>query len=356
MTVPRQSHADQVPHHDRGVGASVPPVLLAGHVSEDWAGDARFAEYSAAADPIAAGTTTRLPIRRFPAALHAGGQTRMVDLDCSEALGIRGPATSPALCASFVVILPGSSLTTEPEATSELYYCLSGQGESRFHRPKGGPTPASDAAGASGASGVIGWAAGDVVVLPAGCTTEHRSLEERAVLYRVCDAPLLRYLGAVATEARFSPTLYPADRTTAFLDEVARDPEASQRSRVSVLLGNAATPDTLTVTHTLWAMVGVLPPGQVQRPHRHQSVAVDLITACPDGCFTLVGEQIDGSGSIIDPVRVDWEPGGAFVTPPGLWHSHHNESDVPARLVPIQDAGLHTYLRSLDIRFSGPAS
>jgi gentisate 1,2-dioxygenase len=323
------------------------PTLLAGPVTEDWAGDARFAEYSTAADPVAAGVTTRVPIRRFPAALHADGGTRMVDLDCSEALGVRRPATTPALCASFVVLLPGSPLTTEPEATSELYYCLSGKGESRFQRPNGD---------GAAASGVIGWAAGDVVVLPAGCATEHRSLDERAVLYRVCDAPLLRYLGAAATEARFSPTRYPANRTAALLEEVAHHPEASQRSRVSVLLGNAATPDTLTATHTLWAMVGILPAGQVQRPHRHQSVAVDLITACPSGCFTLVGEQLDASGSIIDPVRVDWEPGGAFVTPPGLWHSHHNESDVPAHLVPIQDAGLHTYLRSLDIRFSGPAS
>ncbi len=201
----------------------------------------------------------------------------------------------------------------------------------------------------------IAWAAGDVFVLPAGCTTEHGAVDRRGVLYRVSDAPLLRYLGALPGEARFSPTRYPADRTGAFLDEVARHPEASRRSRVSVLLGNAATPETLTVTHTLWAMVGVLPPRQVQRPHRHQSVAVDLITACPPGCFTLLGHELDGTGRIVDPVRVDWEPGGAFVTPPGTWHSHHNESDVPARLVPIQDAGLHTYLRSLDIRFSGPA-
>ncbi|HLH28529.1 MAG TPA: cupin domain-containing protein, partial [Acidimicrobiales bacterium] len=59
-------------------------------------------------------------------------------------------------------------------------------------------------------------------------------------------------------------------------------------------------------------------------------------------------------GRIVDPVRVDWESGGAFVTPPGLWHSHHNESEEPARLVPVQDAGLHTYLRSLDIRFARP--
>ncbi|MGH9009074.1 MAG: cupin domain-containing protein, partial [Acidimicrobiia bacterium] len=54
---------------------------------------------------------------------------------------------------------------------------------------------------------------------------------------------------------------------------------------------------------------------------------------------------------IVDPVRVDWEPGAAFVTPPGMWHSHHNESGQPARILPIQDAGLQTYLRSLDIRF-----
>jgi hypothetical protein len=39
-------------------------------------------------------------------------------------------------------------------------------------------------------------------------------------------------------------------------------------------------------------------------------------------------------------------------TPPGLWHAHLNESGVPAHLIPIQDAGLQTYLRSLDIRFT----
>jgi gentisate 1,2-dioxygenase len=108
----------------------------------------------------------------------------------------------------------------------------------------------------------------------------------------------------------------------------------------------------MTVTHTLWAMLGVLPAGRVQRPHRHQSVALDLITACEPGCYSLIGSRLGTDGTIVDPVRVDWEAEGAFVTPPGLWHSHHNESDRPAWLVPIQDAGLHSYLRSLDIRFA----
>jgi gentisate 1,2-dioxygenase len=98
-------------------------------------------------------------------------------------------------------------------------------------------------------------------------------------------------------------------------------------------------------------MVGVLPEGAVQRPHRHQSVALDLITDCEPGCYTLVGRSVGPGGEIERPTRIDWEPGGAFITPPGLWHAHHNESGRPARLLPVQDAGLHTYLRSLDIRF-----
>jgi gentisate 1,2-dioxygenase len=51
---------------------------------------------------------------------------------------------------------------------------------------------------------------------------------------------------------------------------------------------------------------------------------------------------------------VDWKPASAFVTPPSLWHTHFNESGTAAYLLPIQDAGLQTYLRTLDIRFSDP--
>jgi len=124
------------------------------------------------------------------------------------------------------------------------------------------------------------------------------------------------------------------------------------RSRVSVLLANAEQQRTLTITHVLWAMFGLLPPDQEQRPHRHQSVALDLILDAQPGCYTLLGTRLDERGDIVNPTRVDWEAGGAFVTPPGLWHAHFNESGAPAHLIPVQDAGLQTYLRSLDIRFS----
>ena len=33
-------------------------------------------------------------------------------------------------------------------------------------------------------------------------------------------------------------------------------------------------------------------------------------------------------------------------------HSHHNETGTDAWVLPMQDAGLYTYQRTLDIRFS----
>ena len=330
---------------DRSAGRRGPAVLL-GEAAEDWTGDAVFYEYSAAADPVAAGAIAPVPVHRFSPGLHAGTASRMIPLDLSGTLGVPYPATSPGLLASFVVIGPGDHLATVPDATSELYYCLRGRGHSDVERPSapGGPRAVR-----------MEWAEGDVLTLPAGCTTVHAadaSDAEGALLYRVTDSPLLHYLGVTATEPRFEPTRFDGVAARARLAEVEHDPEAVDRSRVSVLLANRATPQTLTATHTLWAMIGVLPPDRVQRPHRHQSAALDLITECSPGCYSLIGSRLDADGAIADPFRVDWEPAGAFVTPPGLWHSHHNESGRPAYLVPVQDAGLHTYLRSLDIRFT----
>ena len=85
--------------------------------------------------------------------------------------------------------------------------------------------------------------------------------------------------------------------------------------------------------------------------HRHNSVALDLAVSAAPNVYTLMGKEIDANGDIIDPIRCDWIPGGVFITPPGWWHSHHNESDEVAWVLPMQDAGLYTHQRTLDIRF-----
>ncbi|MFN5851123.1 MAG: hypothetical protein ACK44Q_04810, partial [Pirellulaceae bacterium] len=61
-----------------------------------------YLEYSKASNPIASGATPQVPLLQFPAALHAGGGSRVIPLDTSDQLACAGPASSPGLLASFV--------------------------------------------------------------------------------------------------------------------------------------------------------------------------------------------------------------------------------------------------------------
>eukprot|EP00246_Nothoceros_aenigmaticus_P017394 TRINITY_DN8468_c0_g2_i1.p1 TRINITY_DN8468_c0_g2~~TRINITY_DN8468_c0_g2_i1.p1 ORF type:complete len:122 (-),score=3.91 TRINITY_DN8468_c0_g2_i1:197-562(-) len=112
----------------------------------------------------------------------------------------------------------------------------------------------------------------------------------------------------------------------------------------------------MTLTHVLWSLLNVLPPGGIQRPHRHNSTSLDLCLHAAPGTYTLMGKELDHKGEIVCPIRADWESGSMFVTPPGWWHSHHNDSSEEAWVLPIQDAGLFTYQRTLDIRFGEEAT
>ncbi|MDT5224823.1 MAG: hypothetical protein QOG19_2230 [Mycobacterium sp.] len=300
---------------------------------EDWAQDTRYFEYTKAADPISSGHAPRMPIAQFNADLYRDQPTGVIPLDLSKDLGITtGDATSPALLANFVRIRTGEQVDTNPNATSQLYYVMYGRGMAAV----GGR--------------LVRWEKGDFLTLPAGARTVFYADSETA-MYWVHDEPLLRYLGVQATEPRFRPTKFRRADVVAELEHIASRPGANSKNRVSVLLANAAQEQTLTLTHVLWAMFGVLPPGQEQRPHRHQSVALDLILDAQPGCYTLLGSRLDDRGEIADPIRVDWQAGGAFTTPPGMWHAHYNSSDAPAHLIPVQDTGLQTHLRSLDMQF-----
>jgi len=297
--------------------------------------DCLYYEYTKAADPIGSGAIPRIPLVEFASELHETGGTRIIPLDISDILACKGPATSPALCANFVRILAGEALSTNFNATSLLFYIMRGGGRTEFERIK------------------IPWKTGDFIVLPTGKETWHFA-DDDSVLYLVHDEPLLRYLGVKADIKRFKPTLYTSEDSLWELERVRIEAEAVNRNRISVLLANKVMDQTLTVTHTLWAMLGVLPKGAAQLPHRHQSVALDLILDCDPGCYTLVGTEISGKGEIINATRVDWKPYSAFITPPSYWHAHYNQSFSDAHLIPIQDAGLQTYLRTLDITFVLP--
>lgn len=297
--------------------------------------NAAFYEYSSAADPIGSGLIPAIPYRVFLHHLHEEGPSKLIPLNIQDLLNCPYPATSPALLANFVRILHGDTISTHANATSHLFYVIRGNGHTNIGKVR------------------IPWNTGDFFVLPAGSIAEHIADTDTAFYY-VNDEPLLNYLGVKAAEPKFAPTLFTAEMVAEALQRAVQAPKALERNRISVLLASKQCPQTHTISHVLWAMYGALLPNQVQPPHRHQSVAIDFAVDCQPGCYTLIGKEIDEKGQIINPTRADWLPGSVFITPPGYWHSHHNESGVQAHVIPLQDAGLHTYLRTLDIRFSTP--
>lgn len=292
----------------------------------------RFYEYTSAADP----RVPQVPIHAYPAALHQSGKTRVIPFDLSGVLKTDYPATTPNLLAAFLRIEAGESLATTAAATSQLVYVIRGNGRTR----------------AGGL--VVDWSEGDLFVLPACAKVTHRA-ESDAALYWVNDEPLLRYLGVKPAAKRFKPTLYKRERLFEELTKVRNEAGALGRNRTGILLGNEATPLTLTITHVLWSLLNVLPAGVVQMPHRHNSVAVDFCIDAGPNTYTTIGTELGPDGLVKNGHKAMWTPGSVFITPPGWWHSHHNESNKDALVLPIQDAGLQTYMRTLDIRFSsGP--
>jgi gentisate 1,2-dioxygenase len=293
--------------------------------AQSWEADAQFKEYMSAVNPA----MPRIDVAAFPAALHAEGATRLIPFDLSAALRTTYPATTPNLYAGYLRILAGEQLRTEFVAASQMFFVISGSGS----------TSTDD--------GAIIWNTGDLLTLPATDSALHEASAD-SVLFWVNDAPLLRYLGVTPCEQRFKPVLYTQARITEALNQVRAQGE--DRNRVGVLLSNPNFPTTMTLTHTLWSLYNILPKGVVQKAHRHNSIAIDHCVAAGPDTYTLIGKDVDADGTIINPIKAMWTPGATFITPPGWWHSHHNDSSEEAIVLPIQDAGLVMNMQVLDFR------
>ncbi|MGK7894818.1 MAG: hypothetical protein AB4372_14680 [Xenococcus sp. (in: cyanobacteria)] len=302
---------------------------LPSNAPTQWDADTLYYEFSSAVAP----KLPAIPCTSFDAELHQQGTTRVIPLDLSPQMQAIAPATSPSISANFLRIQPQKSLKTHTQATAQLFYVIRGKGQTETNY------------------GTIEWSQGDLFTLP-NCEQAIHSASEDTAIYWVNDEALVNYLGVKATEPRFQPSFYPGDRILAELKQIAQEPGARKRNRIGVLLGNKKFKLTRSLTHTLWALMVYLPGKAVQKPHCHNSVAIDLVIDAPDSAYTLVGKSLDSEGNIVNGERVYWKSGSVFVTPPGLWHSHHNDSDQDALLLPVQDAAFHSYMRTLDQRWS----
>lgn len=295
----------------------------------EWTVGAQFHEYTSAVNP----QMPVIDVQDFPSSLHEQGPTRVIPFDLSEQLMNSYPSTTPNLMANFLRICSGESLPTHAQATSQMFYVIRGQGSTVSEW------------------GLTHWKAGDLFVVPHTAELVHTASEDAAI-YWVSDAPILNYLGVVPTRQIFKPVLYTREMLTEQMERVSNEPGAEKRNRSGVLLANPACPITKTLTPTLWSLYNKLPAGRMQKPHRHNSIAIDYCVDAGPDTYTLIGKELDENGQIVDPIKAMWTPGSVFITPPGWWHSHHNDSGEDAIVLPIQDAGLVTYMQILDIQFS----
>ena len=233
------------------------------------------------------------------------------------------------------------------EATSHEYYVIQGSGKTII-KNKGRPI-------------VITWNKGDVFTIPfTSDRVIHVAFEDKTMFFTVDDGPLIKFLNCKPKEYRFLPCHFKNDDMLKQIDKFNKQEGADKRNRNGILLSTKQmTSEKLnTITHTMWSLMNSIGPKTVQNPHRHNSIAIDLCTdvdeeASNEGkVYTLMGETLDENNQIINPTKIVWKKNCTFTTPPGWWHSHHNESDKPAWVFPVQDAGLHTYMRTLNIQFS----
>jgi gentisate 1,2-dioxygenase len=270
-----------------------------------------------------------VPVHRFVAerdrAFDPNAPTGFVALDLSRSLGVDFPCSSPLLLLRYARIRPGERLASRFNASAECCYVIHGRGHS------------------AGARDRIAWAAGDVFCFPGGGETRHEA-DEDAILLVTTNEPQLAYEGARAPAPGDSPVAtvhYPAEEIRHQLDHLCARGEKQTVTSKAVLLTSEKMLRGRTLTPTATFGVNLFEPGDNQKPHHHNAVALTLCIRARPGMYSRVAGQ-----------RVDWEEGVVMVTPPRAVHSHHNESDQPAVALVIQDGGMYYHLRTTGFDFA----
>jgi gentisate 1,2-dioxygenase len=249
----------------------------------------------------------------------------LIPLDLSDRLGLDFRATTPLVLACYARIRAGERLTTRFKASGELYYVLRGRGRTS----NGGDT--------------IAWGPGDVFCLPGGGESSHTADAEDGVLWVITNEPELAFehLEPPAPGNEVTRAVhYPADEIRGQLQRVATKLEGQKSAGLALVFSSVDQAHQRNVLPTLTLAVNQLPPGEVQRPHRHNSAAITL-SIQGERCYSMIGGR-----------RIDWQKDAVMVTPPGDVHSHHNDGAQWMSCLIVQDGGLHYHCRTMDFRFA----
>ncbi len=288
-----------------------------------------FYEYTSAANP----DLPKIPIKQYSLALLKENYG-WIPFDLSDVLNIPYPATGPSVLAGYLHLKGNTPFSFEPHACAMFCYVIEGEGRCTLGNE------------------MLSLNQGDVLSLPGNRAIEFQANNTNLIIYAVNDSPLLHRLHATPTKQAFAPQHYRAAAIKKEMAKIDAEAGAHDRNRDGLIYGNNKVTLGRGMSPTIWAATILVPAGEEAMPHRHNSIAVDIVLECSVGAFSRLGWKLDKFNQIIDPVEVPWESGAVFVTPPGIWHSHHNKTTKPALVTAVQDATLHEYLHTLDILFT----
>ena len=257
-------------------------------------------------------------------AMAPDAPTGWIPLDIGAQIGLDEPATTPLMLVRYARIAAGETLKGSFRASGEFYFVISGSGQAS----KGGDT--------------FAWQAGDVFSLPGGGETRLDGGSD-AVLLLVTNEPELAFHSLEAPTPEAAPTRavrYPMAEILAEMSRVRSDQSADPNASGRALHLTSERNGNADAAHpTIKLAMNSLDPQSVQRPHRHNSVALTL---------PIEAENVY---SMIEGNRLDWHQYALMITPPAERHEHHNEGDTPMLSLVIQDGGLYFRCRTIGFSF-----
>ena len=258
-------------------------------------------------------------------ALDPATPTGLIPCDLSAVLACDFPATTPLILIRYAKIKANEALRTDFNAGGVMAYVIRGAGST------------------SCGEETIEWNTGDILVLPGGVPHDHSAAGEDAILWIVSNEPQLAFENLRAPAPGQAPTEivhYRADEITRQIDLLYEIGRSEQIAGSALIFSAERQEATRNILPTLTLAMNSLPGGAVQRPHRHNAVAVSLIIR-GERCF-----------SMMDGRRKDWAPWATTITPPVAVHSHHNGGNEQALFLIVQDGGIFYHTRAMGFEFA----
>ena len=245
---------------------------------------------------------------------------------CDSALDSENdaPATTPFLLARYARINKGEKLDATFNTIASIWYVIKGKGKIII------------------ADQEVEWKAGDVFLLPGVEASLYSDKNTDSVLWLVTNEPQMKFENTRPLDletGNIDIVHYPSEEIERQIKRVNSLEKTPEAAGIAVIFSSENQLYNRNITPTLTLAMNTLPPGEFQRAHRHNSVAVSLIIQ-GENCY-----------SVINGSKKNWTQWGTTVTPPLSLHSHHNKGDKQARFLIVQDGGIYYHARTMGFSF-----